>query len=466
MQGRTPHQSAEAMANQVQQAANLTDAVAILWTWLEKRLGEFGSLGLNIPELCDVARKRPFVSINAVEVKRLREEPLVGAAELLARVARHLRSYNGGVATASRARGFNRAQVIVVWKRPDLAKRVGGGDEAPAAMEHPSLEALAPCLAVSPVKLNRILLEIARPTGIEWTASSLLLEAGMGEPPTLSVHLDPLEHHGLTGWTQEGRPPVGWFDEAKINEADEARCVSAVKAAVAAASGPPAILVMPELAATPAVHDALRDALRNAPKKRDKQPPALSVIGLYHIPYSGGVVAPELRGTIAEAGHVNEAVVLGPRGGELWRHRKLSKAYAKAKPAKGKKPSVPAVPEDTVLGTSLTIVPTPVGLMAIAICLDSFQKRSRERLERSGADVVLVPSLSPSVERHRTSLRQLAQSLWGATFVVNRGLLDGHPTQDLWNSKGARSFWAFQRCKVKVPASWKAPDHPSFVFRA
>ncbi|HEX4116435.1 MAG TPA: hypothetical protein VHY18_11245 [Solirubrobacteraceae bacterium] len=459
MQGRTAHESANALADQLQQATRLTDAVAILWTWLEEQLDELGSLQLNMPAVCAAARKRPFVKLDTAEIERLRHEPLVGAAELLTRIARYMRKMSKGAATAGHANGFDGIDVVVVWKRPDLAKFVGGGKEAPAAMEQPALETIAPCLAVCPREIEKIELDVLRPSGTEWKAVNLLLAAGIGEPPTLSVHLDPLQHHGLTGWTQVGNPPVGWFDDAKIDKADEENCVEAVREAVAHACGPPALLVMPELAATQKVREALSDALSDAIEKRRK-PPVLSVIGLYHTPAPNGAVAPALRGATAQASHVNEAIVLGPRGNELWRQQKLSKAYGKSSSS-----SAASVPEDIVVGRKLTIVPTLVGVITVAICLDSFQARSRERLAHSGADVILVPSLSPSVLRHRTSLGHLVQVLWAAAFVTNRGLPNGRRERSLWNGHSARSFWAFQRRSVTVPPAWKRPDHPSFVFR-
>ena len=104
------------------------------------------------------------------------------------------------------------------------------------------------------------------------------------------------------------------------------------------------------------------------------------------------------------------------------------------------------------------------------ICLDAFHQKVRDRIEHSPAEVLLVPSLSPSVHRHRDSLQQLVQVLWGVAFVCNRspyGKSSPHnPEQvSVWNDKGNRSFWVLQRANLPRPRAKAKGAYPSFVFR-
>jgi hypothetical protein len=428
-------EATDALVEQVTSAPDLTSGVAIRTA---------------------ARRRSPFDRLDEHELERLRRDPYQGAAELLSRVARALQPV-GGAASAERAVGFDGADVIVIWKHPDFSLKVGAADEPPSVAEHPSLEALAPRLTVQQRNVAGLTLAVEQPGGDEWTAARLALLAGMGEIPTLSVHLDPLEHHGLTGWIQsDDDPPVGWFDEHAIDTDDQEAAVMAVEAAVehTAAMKRPAILVLPELAATPTIRAALQTAISNS-----AGPLALTVVGLYHADAPEDAIDRTSFGVAEVAAHVNDAVVLGPRGGVLWEHRKLSKAYGISE-----EDGDPPI-EDIVLSDTVTIVSTPVGIVTVAICLDSFQKQARERYMTSGADVVLVPSLSPKAFRHRDSLQQLVQATWGCAFICNRGLPDGKRTvQEIWNHDENRSFWTLQRRPIALPAPWRPVAHPSFVF--
>src|SRR5262249_22156364 len=125
------------------------------------------------------------------------------------------------------------------------------------------------------------------------------------------VYLDTLGSNGMTGWIQpEGRR--GHFD--KIEEADRLTTIKAARKAVGRASEPrvASILILPELALDITALEAVKDELREHEGAR----PCLTVVGLRHLPVDDG--------DTSRAGWVNEAVVLGPNGAELWRHRKLT----------------------------------------------------------------------------------------------------------------------------------------------
>lgn len=454
--------------NEAQLLARLTEAcgddahtIAVLWTWLSCHMQALGSLEESIGERIRRVDDTPgHERVDDKSMDWLAEDPLPRAAELLQRVARRFTVNEDGQLLGGRAyvetRGIDE-EVIVARRNSWLADRAGpdhGPDGPPAAAEDPSLAHIAPRLTVSPRRIDDLELAFEQPSGEGWEAVwQTLAHATSPDGPPLSVHLDPLREHGLSGWRQvEGRP-VGTFDARKICDVDERLCVEAARAAVRQAAERTAILVLPELAATPRVEAAIKDELRF-----QRNAPALTIVGLYHLErsdegdYSDGVAK---RGSLAL--HVNEAVVLASSGDELWRHRKLTTASD----VEGSPP--PA--EHTRLGTSITVTPTPLGNLTVLICLDAFAEHTASRLAASAAEVLLVPSLSPRVYRHRDALQALVQKLWAVAFVCNRSPHRSDDGTGAWNADENRSFWAIQRKPPSVPDPWREGPHPSFVFR-
>lgn len=187
------------------------------------------------------------------------------------------------------------------------------------------------------------------------------------------------------------------------NESDlVAQATAAVEAAAEARA---TLLVFPELAFSPAMLAAVRARL--ASHGVDGHP-ILTVAGLCHAPLpSGGV-------------HVNEAVLLGPSGDEIWRHRKLRRFT-----------DAGAVPEHIETGFTLGVIETPCGNLATPICLDVFAHETKELLLTSHATVLLVPSLSPKVNAHQTAASEFAAARSGSTFLCNRtvtGYADDAPS--------------------------------------
>lgn len=155
--------------------------------------------------------------------------------------------------------------------------------------------------------------------------------------------------------------------------------------------------------------------------------------------------------------------MLGPDGEELWRHRKLTRAGAPM--PSGADGEVKTAFERINLGDTITIVESPLGTAAVAICLDVFETGSRERLARSPIELLLVPSLSPHVNRHRASLVQMVQELWGVAFVCNRGFRPDARRPTGWREEETRSFWAVQRDgQIEAPLPLQG-DHRALVCR-
>jgi hypothetical protein len=428
----------------------LVPTIAVLWTWLDARLQRLGSATMKAPEIIELIKHEPRYRGLTEEVRQsLRDEPVLGAAKLLARAARSVPQ--AGWPIMRKTDGFTADEkVLVCERRPEFVEKAGGVEFPPTARAHPSLTTLAPNLTVSPVDLGGIKLTATRARGKDWESALGPIERALAHEGdvNVTVHLDTLGQHGLSGWEQEKGDLRGHFGppDCADGEACRAAAVAAVERASKADGA--SILVLPELGLDPVSLDAVIAELRKPGRS-----PALTVAGLRHTTIAEG-----------DAGYskwVNEAVVLGPRGQELWRHRKLTDAGSD-KPMGEYDPFVEAIR----LGEEVKVIQTQIGTFAVLICLDTFGTKSRERLAKSPANVVLVPSLSHSVKPHRESLGHVVKELWGAAFVCNRSPLleDG---DELWNGDTVRSFWVVAVSEPVVPPAKQKPaeDHPSFVFK-
>jgi predicted amidohydrolase len=162
------------------------------------------------------------------------------------------------------------------------------------------------------------------------------------------------------------------------------------------------VLVFPELAFSPAMLVHTQAVL--AEDHGVDGFPLLTVIGLNHG-----------ETTRAPGEYVNEAVILGPTGQEIHRHRKLAR-YALATEDHH-------VSEQIVTGhEELKILETPIGNIATPICADLFYESSSPVLRASHTSLLLVPSLSPKTSAHLEKARELWANRLACTFVCNRTL--------------------------------------------
>jgi predicted amidohydrolase len=116
----------------------------------------------------------------------------------------------------------------------------------------------------------------------------------------------------------------------------------------------------------------------------------------------------------------NLAQVIGPSGEVVFTHPKLTRINVPD--------SDPPRWECHQVGSTLTVLPSPIGLIAIAICKDVFDKPTE--YEASQATLVLVPSLSPKTQQHADAAAVLVHRNLATTVVANRwGILGGdvHP---------------------------------------
>lgn len=432
---------------------DLASVVAVLWTWLEQRMPELGSLAEKPPALRQVALRNPLDALTDAERENTCQQPVRGAALLLAR----LHDLLGQAPPLAEIRtGVDNVEVVVTWNSPSLASRLGKPrDTPPGADENPSLHALAPRLDVSPLEVKGVRLEVLQANSVEWSFAEALLEQGLAvHPARLEIHLDSLGDRGVVAPqlipdVEQGSVRRCWFSSAEDPETDDQANAAAV-AAVAHASGEGAsILLLPELALSERGISRLQGCLES-PDQHAGSPPALTVVGLQHID------VPDVEE--GRATKINEAVVLGPSGGELLRHRKLSAAQAEVEIAGTGKCTVV---EDIQLGDHLQMIQTSLGTLAVLICLDSFAEGLEGRLTASPASLLLVPSLSPTVHRHQNSLQLLVQRRAGVAFVCNRWFEPPATGATVWNEDVNRSFWALQR---KPLQTFSAADAKSTSF--
>lgn len=427
-------------------AGSKVTVVAILWTWLEEKLPDLGSYRQKSPEIVETVERGPtYTGITDVDWISFEQDPVMAAAELLAWIEQSIDSAWPLMVTAESFRG---EKVLVTLRENEFVEKASGVEEPPTAHEHPSLTTLAPRIVVSPINIKGISLKGLLTEGPVWEAALKPLRKQLTRcEPKIQVHLDTLGSHGLSNWVQP-RGRRGHF--GKIQESDRLACIEAACEAVrrAAIRGTATILVLPELGVDETALEAIKEELRRLEDGR----PCLTVVGIRHKRAS--------RNPILRAGWVNEAVVLAPNGTELWRHRKL-KAAGSTKPAGGYDEFL----EDIQVGDTLRVFQTPVGNLAVVICLDCFGEGGRERLSESPASVILVPSLSRSAKPHRTSLNQLVNKLYAIAFVSNRSPFTKEGAAQ-WNGEEGRSFWALPVKGSIMPPAKADPgdDHPSFVF--
>jgi predicted amidohydrolase len=409
-----------------------TAVVALLWTWLELHLVELGSLVDKAPALLVRALEEgALAELDDAALKTIAEEPAAGAAVVLARLAQGLGDINRPI--VDEVQGYLGEAVWVSWGGSELARRIGRGEGPPSAQEHPSLTTLAPNLRISPAMVGNYRLRVPRVDPGEWRLAEAMLVSGMARPEQpLEFHMATLGDQGLSEWWVDEELRVGALRAEEVSESEQDDAAEAFGAALEAAPAN-SILLLPELAATPVSLAAISARLAAR-----EEGPALTVVGLYH---------GEAEGEEAQAGfapYVNEAVVLGPAGGELWRQRKMS--YAEdAVELDGRSVEVA---EHIRLGDSLAVMPSPLGTIAVVICLDAFRRETRDRIERSPVRLMLVPSLSRRVYRHRDSLQQLVQALWGVACVCNRSPRTPAAGATRWNEDDNRSFCVAQREKA------------------
>jgi len=165
------------------------------------------------------------------------------------------------------------------------------------------------------------------------------------------------------------------------------------------------MLILPELAIPSQTEAEIRRVLASHGKNRH---PILTLFGCCHSPSGAG------------GRDVNEAVLLGPDGAVLHRHRKLTNFNDGI-----------TVGEDVLTGDVLTVLESPLGNLTPLICLDLINSPLSEIIRLSHANLLAVPSLSPETLAHRNAAKSFQVSNQASTFVCNRWLTrPGSPEEE------------------------------------
>ena len=178
-----------------------------------------------------------------------------------------------------------------------------------------------------------------------------------------------------------------------------------------------ALLVLPELTVDEALLGAARKWLRTNNRDRvakEDKGLLMVVAGSFH------------RGKNEEALY-NISSVLSHGGDILWTHSKL-KRYA-LNPVDDAhaftcfralcKTSAAGGHERIVVGDELVCVDTPLGRIAVCICIDFFHEDNWEAFRNSGANLFLVPAMTPAVTRFLETARALGGANLASSLVAN-----------------------------------------------
>lgn len=196
---------------------------------------------------------------------------------------------------------------------------------------------------------------------------------------------------------KESPPPIHVRLDQPVNEEDLQREVE--HALEVARRENVTLLVFPELAVPPGTDQQVRSIL--ASYGIDGHP-ILTLYGCSHRWNDSGTL------------DLNEAVLLGPNGSELHRHRKLAAftdyTFGELHPCG----------EKLETGKTIAILECALGNLTPLICLDVLNETVAEVVYRSHGSLFAVPSLSPETGAHQTAALKLQVRNLGSTFVCNR----------------------------------------------
>jgi predicted amidohydrolase len=152
------------------------------------------------------------------------------------------------------------------------------------------------------------------------------------------------------------------------------------------------VLVFPELTAPPEAITALQQFLKDLATQKL----AIVIVGTAHA-----------NDSTDPTRYRNRALVLGVDGGVLWFHDKIDPFTAGANS------------ERLVAGTSIDLVITPLGSLAIAICKDMIG-RHMSVIQQIGIEILFVPSMSNSTSAHQSAAQTISARQGTVSLVCNR----------------------------------------------
>ncbi len=196
-------------------------------------------------------------------------------------------------------------------------------------------------------------------------------------------------------------PNPSGFNPVRLAEIENEQEIlrEAVGAVAEARQRKATVLLFPELSLSPTIVASIQEELR---RETNSRWPLLTMLGCCHRPQP------------AQEGDINEALLLGPNGDELHRHRKLSNFKTNLGEAE--------IGERLEVGHVVTVLESPIGNFVPLICLDCFQDTMKPVLEVCHGNIHLVPSLSETTSAHREPALAGWRQRLVTTLLCNRWL--------------------------------------------
>ena len=182
------------------------------------------------------------------------------------------------------------------------------------------------------------------------------------------------------------------FDALSVPTEDE-RALKLTKAIADAATRGVDLFVAPELTVPPSTRAAVLRALRWATGPQL----ALLVPGSFHEREDDAVF--------------NRAILVDGKGNELATHRKLTR-FGRLEEG---------WLESIALGDEITVIVTPIGTVAVAICKDFCDDHVGRVWEQLQPEWLLVPAYGRGASAHETAARRIARMVGTVTILAHEG---------------------------------------------
>jgi predicted amidohydrolase len=178
------------------------------------------------------------------------------------------------------------------------------------------------------------------------------------------------------------------------------------------------LLVLPELS----VDEGLLNFLKNWLKLNNRERISSGKAGLLL------VVAGSFHFEIEGDKRFNVSTVLDHTGSVLWTQNKI-KRFSFDKSDIQKNPQLPILLETSPAGGyegieetgTICCADTPLGRIAVCICIDFFHKEHMETYRQAGINLFLVPAMSPQVIRFLETAALFCGDNLAASFIANNG---------------------------------------------
>ncbi len=234
----------------------------------------------------------------------------------------------------------------------------------------------------------------------------------------------------IDSWPPDAATPY-WFESISNGVTAKARLYRILKRCLHERI---AVLVLPELTIDSNLLNVVKNWLRKVNSKKlaaDGSGLLLVAAGSFHMGDT-----PHDR--------FNLSTLLNHGGKVLLEHRKMknfeiTKEDVKAAPSLQQtlKISPEGGHERIRLSKTLNCIDTPLGRIAVCICIDYFHEDTRSALQNSRANLFLVPTMSPTVDKFHNTAKSLGDTNLSAAFIANSSWIAKKDSNGCIHKKGA-----------------------------